>query len=147
MGSTFVDFNSKGFEANDAQIEIWLLLLVAEIEKLTHPPDWLEEARREWHLQATSGFGFGVMPGLDGIVTSTERRDVLLDLSSKAMKRLRGYGPRIRKEELNAIQGSNESGYYTDDVETALFESMGDHFVKLLRGDLGPHETDARIFP
>lgn len=147
MGSTFVEFNDRGFEANDAQIEIWLLLLVDEIDKLTDPPDWLREVRQEWHLQATAGFGFGVVPGLDSIVTNAERRDVILDLSSKAMARLHDYGPSIRKDELNAIQGGNESGYFTDDVEAELFKRMGDYFIKLLSGDLKTDETDARIFP
>lgn len=147
MGSTFVEFRGRGFEANDATIEIWLLLLVDEVDQLTNPPGWLEEARKEWHLQATAGFGFGVMPGLDAVVTSAERRDVILDLSSKAMKRLHDHGPFIRKDELNAIQGSSEAGYFTDDVETELFERMADYFVKLLREELEPDENDARIFP
>lgn len=146
MGSTFVEFRGRGFEANDAQIEIWLLLLVDEIVKLTNPPDWLKEVRQEWYLQGTAGFGFGVMPGLDDVVTNAERRDVILDLSAKVMKRLRDYGPVIRKDELNSIQRSDESNYFTDDVDTALFEKMGYYFVKLLREELNPDETDARIF-
>lgn len=147
MGSTFVEFHGRGFEANDAQIEVWLLLLVDEIDKLANLPDWLKEVRRDWHLQATGGFGFGVMPGLNELVTNAERRDVILGLCSKAMTRLRGYGAFVPKDELNSIQGSSDSGYFDGDVEAELFVKMGDYFMRLLREELKPDETDARIFP
>jgi len=77
MGSTFVEFRGRGFEASDATLEIWLLLLVDAIDELPSAPHWLHEARGDWHLQATAGFGFGVIPGLDRIVTAPERRDVV----------------------------------------------------------------------
>lgn len=146
MGSTFVEFRNRGFEASDATIEIWLLLLVDEIDKVTNPSDWLKGVREEWHLQATAGFGFGVMPDLDNVVTSTERRDVILGLSSKAMERLRGYGPIVHKDELNAIRNGGEVCFFTKDLPTEAFEKVGDYFVKLLREELKPDESDTRIF-
>ena len=90
-------------------------------------------------------FGFGVMPGLDKLVLNAERRDVILSLASKTMMRLRGYGAVVRKDELNNLLGSNESGYFTDDVEAALFVRMEDYFRKLLREELRPNETDVRF--
>jgi hypothetical protein len=147
MGSTFVEFRGRGFEANDAQIEIWLLLLVDEIDSLVDRPAWLDEAREDWHLQATACFGFGVMPGLDSVVTSAERRDVVLALSSKAMTRLKSYGVLIEKDALNRLGRCDDKHYFTGDVQTELFVKMGDYFTRLVREELGPDETDARIFP
>ena len=43
MGSTYIDYRGKGFEANDSEIEIWLALMVQEIDKLPQPPDWLRD--------------------------------------------------------------------------------------------------------
>ncbi|MDI3287414.1 hypothetical protein [Polyangium sp. 15x6] len=105
------------------------------IDPLPSIPDWLEEARQEWHTQATAGFGFGVMPGLDAIVTSSERREVILDLCSKAMKRLHDYGPVVPKAELNAILMGGPQNMFTEDVSTELFERVGDSFMKLLRDE------------
>ncbi|MDI1477112.1 hypothetical protein [Polyangium sp. y55x31] len=116
------------------------------IDKGPSVPDWLEEARQEWHTQATAGFGFGVMPGLDAIVTSSERREVILELCSKAMKRLRDYGPVVPKVELNAILMAGPQNMFPDDVPTELFERVGDAFMKLLREELTPEESDARIW-
>jgi len=48
-------------------------LTVRQIDALPEVPAWLREVREEWHLQATAGFGFGVMPGLDDVATDEER--------------------------------------------------------------------------
>jgi hypothetical protein len=145
MGSTFVDFGGQGFEAGDPILEVWLLLLVDEIDKMDSAPAWLKALRAEWHVQATAGFGFGVMPGLETFLTSGARRDVVLDLSAKAMERLRTFGPMIAKDELNAILKGTEGTIFTGDVEVKLFRQVGEYFLKLLRGELGPNETDARF--
>ena len=63
------------------------------------------------------------------------------------MRRLRGYGPFIPKAALNLLGRCDDRHYFTGDVRTELFEKMGDYFVKLVREELGPDETDARIFP
>jgi hypothetical protein len=145
MGSTFVSFRDRGFEASDSALEIWLRLLVDEIDKLPNVPSWLRETREEWKLQATAGFGFGVMPGLDEIVISSERRDVVLELCASAMRRLHDYGPIISRDELNDIAGANEESMFTRDAETEFFERTGDYFTKLLRGELKSEECDARF--
>jgi hypothetical protein len=51
MGSTYVDLHGQGFEASDATLEVWLLLLVDEIDRLENPPQWLKEVREEWYAQ------------------------------------------------------------------------------------------------
>lgn len=145
MGSTFVRYGSSGFEANDATLEVWLALMVAAIDELDRPPAWLAEVREEWHTQATAGFGFGVDPGLDDVATTKERRDVILDLSALALTRLRRYGPSIPKDELNAILQSGDGSTFTGDVPTERFETVGEYFVRLLRGELRSDETDARF--
>lgn len=147
MGSTYVEFRGRGFEASDATLEIWLLLLVEEIDSLPSRPRWLQDVREEWYIQATEVFGFGVMPGLDEVVTNEERRDVILDLSSRAMKRLRTYGRVISKDELNAILRGGPDHMFTEDARTEPFVRTGDYFTKLLREELAPEECDARFGP
>jgi hypothetical protein len=146
MGSTFVEFRDRGFEASDSTLEIWLLLLVDAIDELPNYPDWLKEVREEWYVQATESFGAGVMPGLDAVVTDSDRLEMIIDLCSKAMKRMHGYGPTISKDVLNGIR-KNEGTIFTEDVPTELFERVGDYFTRLLRGVLKPEECDARFPP
>lgn len=145
MGSTYVDFHGQGFEASDATLEVWLQLLVDEIDQLQNPPQWLMEVRDEWHTQATAGFGFGVMPGLDQFVTGPEYRETIIDLSAEAMRRLHALGPTIAADQLNAIMRGGKGTIFTESVPSAVFEKVGDYFIKLLRGELSPEETDARF--
>ncbi len=144
MGSTFVDFRGQGFEADDSALEVWLALLVHEIDKMDRTPAWLRDVRDEWHLQSTAGFGFGVMPGLDRFVTDDERRDTILSLSALVMLRLERYGAVIPQAELNALT-TGEGATFTRDVPAETFLRTGRYFMKLLQGTLGPNETDARF--
>jgi len=142
MSSTFVRFRGKGFEANDSTLEIWLLLLVHEIDSWGVTSNWLKRTRDEWFLQATGDFGFGVMPGLDAVVANEEQREVIVELASRVLSRLRCYGETISVAELNQIRGDES---FTEPVPTILIMNLGEYFVKLLRGELEPQENDARF--
>jgi hypothetical protein len=145
MGSTFVDFKDHGFEANDATLEVWLALLVDEIDRMQDAPQWLRDLREEWETQATAKFGFGVMPGLDNVVTDDARRQVILALASRALDRLKTLGDPIPAATLNAIRDWGEGYEYTGDVPAANFLRPGQYFIKLLEGRLAPDENDARF--
>ncbi len=147
MGSTFIEYRGRGFEAGDATLEVWLSLLVREIDRLDDLPQWLRETRDEWELQATAGFGFGVMPGLDRYLTDDARRDAVLALSRTALERLESFGETIPCEALNSLGVGGEGAAFTRDVETEVFLRPARYFVKLLEGTLSPSEDDARFAP
>jgi hypothetical protein len=144
MGSTFVDFRGNGFEASDTALEVWLALLVQEIDKMEHTPAWLLEVRDEWHLQATAAFGFGVMPGLDRFISDEERRESILGLCLRAQTRLKQFGDVISRENLNALQ-TGEGSAFTNDVPAEVFLRTARYFIKLLQGTLASNEVDARF--
>lgn len=145
MGSTFIDFRGQGFEANDSAIAVLLVLLVREIDKLDQMPDWLREARDEWELQGTAGFGFGVMPGLDEFITDDSRRKVVIDLTRRALHELESLGDPIPSETLNALKTGGEHSTFPHAVPAAIFLRTARYFLKLLEGTLEPWETDARF--
>jgi len=145
MGSTFIDYRAQGFEANDGAIEVLLALLVQEIDKLDQIPDWLREARDEWELQATAGFGFGVMPELDRFITDDSRRYTVIDLTRRALKELESWGDPITSETLNDLETGGKNSTFTEDVPAAIFLRTARYFLKLLEGTLEPWETDARF--
>lgn len=145
MGSTYVTFHGQGFEASDTALEVWLTLLVREIDRLKRAPAWLREARDEWELQATAGFGFGVIPGLDRFVTSEEQRLLLLKLARRALKALKGYGDTLTRDELNSWKIGGEGTAFTQDAPVSEFVRPARYFIKLLEGNLDPWETDSRF--
>ena len=135
MSSTYVAFRDRGFEANDAVLEVLLALLVTEIDRLQDAPDWLREIREEWNIQSTAGFSFGVMPGLDNFVTSEEKRQTILALAGKALQKLESYGPVITRDQLNALETGGEGSTFTCDVATSEFTRPARCFIKLLEGN------------
>jgi hypothetical protein len=147
MGSTFVEFRDRGFEANNATLEVWLMLLVQEIDAMDSVPDWLREVREDWYIEATAEFASGVMPDLDSIVTSDERHQVILNLSRQGLKKLESHEPVITAEELNALNRGREGSYFTRDLPLSVFLRPARYFVKLLEGSLEPWESDARFEP
>jgi hypothetical protein len=147
MGSTRIDFRGKGFEASDFAIEIWLALMVREIDALAKAPEWLREVRDDWETQATGGFGYGVMPELDRFVTDDARRDLLIALGRRALIHLAGLGDVIPRDVLNAFQTGGQGTTFTGDVSSAPFRRTGEYFLKLLEDTLTPAESDARFPP
>jgi hypothetical protein len=66
-------------------------------------------------------------------------------LSAKAMRRLRGLEPIIPVDQLKAIMRGGKGTVFTESVRSAVFEKVGDYFIRFLRGELSPDETDARF--
>ncbi|MEO8670476.1 MAG: hypothetical protein ABI411_04110 [Tahibacter sp.] len=145
MGSSTVTYRNQKFDAADATLEIWLLLLIDAIDAMPVPPAWLGEVREEWYLHATQAFGFGVVPGLDWAAPDNERRDVILDLCGTAIQRLQNWGPLMTREELDHITRENVGGYFTGDLDAKIFIKCADYFIKLLHQSLKPDELDARF--
>jgi hypothetical protein len=147
MGSTQIDYRGKGFQANDSEMEIWLALLVQEIDSTPTAPDWLREVREEWEIQARSGFGYGVMPQLDRFASDEPRREQLVALARRALVRLRALGDIIPRDTLNAFHTGGPDATFTQDASAAPFRRTGEYFLKLLEGTLTPAERDARFSP
>ena len=145
MSSTYVRFRDRGFEANDAALEVLLALLVREIDRLRDAPDWLREIREEWNIQSTAGFSFGVMPGLDHFVNSEEKRQTIIALAGKALQKLESYGPVITRDQLNALETGGEDSTFTCDAATSEFIRPARFFIRLLEGALEPWESDSRF--
>lgn len=146
MGSSFVEFRSKGFWVRDGSLEIWLALLVEQIDRDPSPPTWLRDLREQWHI-ATMGFNGCVPTELNEYLTTTERTAVALTLSKQAMRQLVTYGPSISTEELRRLSAAHPGVHFSRDVPTHFFADVGDHFMRLLRGELSPSTEPARVLP
>ena len=123
MGTSRVSFGRKHFDAPDPVLEVWLRLIVDEIDALPEAPDWLRTAREDWQLIATEEFGFGVIPDLDGVLTDQARLGLVLQLSKRALARLKAFGDPIPKASLNALgAGKPGEGFPRDQVANVFLE-------------------------
>lgn len=134
MSSSTVHYRGQTFEANDAALEVWLQLLVREIDALDRPAPWMREMRDEWHLQSTAGFGFGVVPNLDRFAADEEHRAVILSLCERALHRLDTLGETASPADMDALGTGGQGAKFTRDVPTSLFKDTGRRFIGLLRG-------------
>jgi hypothetical protein len=135
MGSTYVDFDGRGFDAKDVIIGLWLSLLVDEIDLLSEVPGWLKEARDEWDIHATHEFNFGVMTCLDRFLTDAHKRDAIISLCERVNERLAGYGESMSAEELNSISHMDErDGRFVGTLPKTMLTDFGRDLMDLLRG-------------
>jgi hypothetical protein len=142
MGSSFVRFGDKGFWARDGALEVWLIMLVKEIDSQHGPLAWILALREQWFVQATCGSVGCIATFLDDYATSGDRIDQLIALSEQAMFRLSQYGDSISKDDLNNLP-HQEGSFWERDVEIDKFKRVGRCFLKLLRGELTSDPTNA----
>jgi hypothetical protein len=145
MGSSFIDFKGYGFWARDTHIDLWLYLLVREIDKLESGDDWLKGAREHWLEQATVAFVGWVHPQLDDYLTSQERVDLVIRLSERVLKLLNEKGGHVSGEYLNA-RGIGGGGYQPATTwEMENFVGVGRKFVELLKGEVRTSASTSRV--
>ena len=139
MGSSYTENKNVGFWARDGQIQVWLYLLVLEIEKMESIPEWLEKAKDYWHLQSTVDFGGCVSANLDEIIDSEEKRESLIDISRHALAELENYGSKITLETKYSY-GKDGPDTLCHNVDIRVYSIIGKAFLNLLQGKL---KTDA----
>jgi len=144
MGSSFIDFKNYGFWARDAGIEVWLYLLVQEIDRLESIPDWLKETRDHWHTQATVGFSGWIHPQLDDYLISQDRINLAVTLSERVLKWLNEQGEYLSQGYLNSLGVGGTGSQWVADVEVEMFARVGRKLIELLRSEL---KTDASTSP
>lgn len=132
MGRSTVEFRGRRIEYEDATMEVWLRLVVAELEQ-TESPTWLIEVARAWDEIATMGAGFGVIPDLDGYLTTAERRDVIVRACEVARVTLDRMGDPLEAEALNRLEAGPRDAWFTRATSAAPLVELAHAFVALLR--------------
>ena len=132
MGSSTIRFRGEELEANDTLLEICLLEVVRWIEAAPGQEAWLREMCADWRLQATSGFGFGVVANMDEHLTTKVRQAVVVDMFRGATISLAERGPAIKVEELRRSGIGGEDAIYTRDIPTSAVLEVARSFLALL---------------
>jgi hypothetical protein len=132
MSSSTVRFRRGEFSAHDLPIELCLLEVVRQIDDQELVEPWLRGMRDEWHLQATSGFGFGVAPALDRFVTTDARRVQLVTLFRRALASLANRASVFTPEELSELGVGGPDTIYSLSYPTNEVIDVGTSFLRLL---------------
>jgi len=133
MSSSRIQFRGCFIDAPDAAIEVWLRLVIGGIDEMPAPPPWLAEAREDWNIVGTQGFGFGVIPELDAFIIDEERRKIVLSLCEAANERLRQLGDPIPAATLNSLGAGPLDSCFPRDVPASVFRDVATSFTELVR--------------
>jgi hypothetical protein len=134
VGHSFTDFHGVGFTAKDWKVQVWLHLLVCEIDRLPQPPQWLCSAREYWREQAILAINGCVDPRLDFYLTDDERVALLRQIAQHVYSDLRAFGESVPRDFLNTLCELSGQSQYREDVRTDLFLDYGRALLKLLDG-------------
>jgi hypothetical protein len=100
VGSSFTEFNGRGFWSRDHFLEGWLRELAAECRGHTPSRPWLEAACEHWELQATGIFNGWVHANLDELLTDAERVSLTTSISESVRDKFPPDHPLNRTGEL-----------------------------------------------
>jgi hypothetical protein len=119
VGTSYTDYDGRGFWARDSVVELWLNELVAMIDASADTPAWLRKARDWWWIQASAGFTGCVSVGLDQHLAGDPDRELLfLDLVRRADERIASYGPVIPADVANSFGIGGSGAVFLGEVDT-----------------------------
>ncbi|MDI2126989.1 hypothetical protein [Yinghuangia seranimata] len=95
---------------------------------------WLDEAARDWRVQATAGYVGCVSAGLDRhLGGDADRVAVVLGLSGRARARLMGWSPAIPTDVVNGFGTGGAGSRFESEPSVEPFLACADAFMALLR--------------
>jgi hypothetical protein len=144
MGTTFISIHGNGFWKHDGVLELWLRLLALHIEGPVDPQSVAHGIRTQWLLASRGYFTACVPANLEEFVSTTQRKEVVLDAIESLMLVLRAAPPTLDRGVLNIL---GMSGSLEADIETNRLLEVGDAFVALIEGRRGSDAYDREFVP
>jgi hypothetical protein len=143
MGKSFVEFRGHGFHARDTPLELWLRLVTLQLRYRVAIEDAAFRDLRETWLIATSGCQgcVGECAGFDRVLSNDDLVKVAIEASEEVLKAVKELGPKLDHKYLNTL---GLPGHFMADLDTWKVVQVGEHFVRLLRGEV---DWDARSSP
>ena len=144
MGSTFVEFNQKGFWANDSILELWLRLLAWHLDEPSNDEVNIKLIRNQW-LLASRGFFQGCVPvELDSLIKTSSDSQVIEKAIASLVESLKTSGEILDEKHINLL------GFeYTwrKGVRVAGLIEMGESFQDLISGKIVTSSSNASHVP
>jgi hypothetical protein len=138
MGSSFTEYQGKGFWARDGDVEMLLFVLAQEADRLNECPSWLKEAKSHWRVRAAAGLNGCIVPNLDRFLATPERAEFVIGLAENGRAWLKDRGPVLSKDFLNSLGLGGPGVFFSGDLDVSVFLPMFAAFIELLRGKVGP---------
>jgi hypothetical protein len=146
MGKSFTEFRRRGFWARDTSLELWLRLVALHLRYRERIEDAAFRDLRETWLTATSGCQgcVGESADLNRVLSNDDLVRVALEASDEALKAIRRLGPKLDQKYLNAL---GLPGTFVADLDAWKVVQVGEHFIRLLRGELQWEVRSSPLLP
>ncbi|MBC7970933.1 MAG: hypothetical protein H7Z11_12565 [Verrucomicrobia bacterium] len=135
MGHSSVSLRGKHICAKDFKVQVWLFLLVREIDNMPEIEFWLKEARDFWQEEATLFINGCLDPELERFLTDNERLKLTHKLCQSVHENLLAHGNKISKDFLNQLCGCKPPCDFQIDNDTELYLRFSRALLKLLEGN------------
>jgi hypothetical protein len=148
MGKDFVEFRGHGFWVKDWAMEVWLCFLIPKLRNHYNlHPDAFRDLRDTWYFAATAGCqGFvGGAAALDRVLCNEHIIEVAVKASEKTLEAVQALGPKLDYRYLNMLGTGTSS--FTGDMDSWMIVQVGDHFLRLLRGELAWELRTSPLLP
>jgi hypothetical protein len=149
VAKSFTDYRGRGFWAHDGLLCVWLAAL-ADVVPDDDAPPWLREAEQHWREQAGVGFMGCVDAGLDKLLASPQRAQVVLGLAETASRCLAGATDSIGylpASWLNDRHISGEMSWTSRNIRYDYVRRIADAFSALLRDELQTTPATSPVLP
>lgn len=146
MGTSFTNYSGYGFWARDDQVEVWLALMVRQMDREPQLSAHRKAARDHFAMQSSGIFLGFVSPELDAHAAGAEKA-WMLDLSRQAMEELTAQGKDLDRSWLNAlfrVEGCLVEGDYfllDGPFSADRYLDYGKKWIALLEGSFTLQET------
>lgn len=92
VGLRWLELRGRGFWCRDGLLEVWLAMLVDEIDARSATPNeanaWMAALREDWHAQATTVFDGVMTSSLDAHLSSHIQQQQLMQLCRNLREQL-----------------------------------------------------------
>jgi len=93
MGTSYVEYKGYGFWSRDSFLECWITTLLDQMQRPPALEPWQESLAEHWRIQAYIDGGCMSL-NLDGFLSDSTRREIVLSVSEQALPRCPELGRR-----------------------------------------------------
>lgn len=132
---SFTVFRGKSIYSKSYMIEIWLFLLVQEMNRFTKWPFCLSSARNHWCNNVNYHDTGCIDPELDRHICNEEQLKLILSLCENIQLKLGTFGEKIPKEFLNSLNVYKHYNKIIFDNDAEIYLRYGRALIRLLKGE------------
>ena len=130
MAASCVKFKEKAFWSDDAWLEGWLYFFVQELSKLKRSDIWIKQIEGDWYLQAKLGFMGCINLGLDEVIDSQEKKEILEAIALKVNNKFLVFGKVLPNHILTELETIGHN--WPSPPKTSNFIKVGQLFIELI---------------